>query len=588
MVESQIIYPIRWVPWINALPGEKRTSARRTFVATRGDKKNLRAASTRKSHWVASMETLESRVLLSAAPSPAALAVAQSDNQFAYDLFHQLAASKSDPNLFFSTYYIATALEMTLQGANGETAAQMIQALHLPAEDVAQAGIQSLYELFQADPSTAGYTLSTANRLWVKDNFQLLQSFLDDAQNLFGAQPQSVDFSDPVSAAGIINQWVSDQTNGKIQNLIPPNAINGLTRLILTNAIYFKGTWQSSFSGAFTRQADFTTAPGQTSPAQMMFQNNNFNYYTQGGPNAFQAIDLPYTGNNLDMLVILPTNPDLTNFDASLTPDLFNQVSAGLQSANVDLYLPRFQLSETYDLVSPLENLGITDAFGDSADFSGITDSEPLQISDVIHKSFIQVDEQGTEAAAATGVIARTSATFVGPPPPPPIVFDADHPFIVAIRDHSTGTILFLGQVTNPGNFTDGETTNPGGGTLQPGGPIFIYNPTSPVTITPPTPQPSSPGSIHLITFTPPTIPTTAQNTPSSPATGNSGWLPNPSSLALPMSPQAAAFLRVANGLGNPSPGTPIPLSAPPVVLLPVQIWTDPYAFGSFLNHLQT
>lgn len=539
-----------------------------------------RSASARRQYQTALVESLESRTLLSAAPTPAQI-VAQSDNQFAFDLFHQLSASAGSQNIFFSPYSIATALEMTLQGANGNTAAQIIQALHLPSQDIAQAGIQALYQLFQADPATAGYTLSTANRLWVKDNFQLLQSFLDTAQNLFGAQPQSVDFSDPVAAAGIINAWVSNQTHGKIPALISPDAIDDLTRLILTNAIYFKGTWQNSFNGDLTRQADFTTAPGQSSPVQMMFQNKDFGYYAQSGDNAFQAIDLPYTGNNLDMLVILPGNPDLTNFDASLTPDLFNQISTGLHATDVNLYLPRFELKESYDLVKPLQNLGITDAFSPLADFSGITDSAALNISDVVHQSFLQVDEQGSEAAAATGVIATTSAVMYPAPPPPP-TFDANHPFLVAIRDHATGTILFLGQVTNPGNFTDGETppSHTGGGPILIGSPTFPFGP---VTVAPPAQHqtPARPGSIHLIPFV---VPTNLQAVISVPATPHTNHAAAQSLTSIPLSPRANSFLNTANGLGNaisaasgPALQAAIEITSPPLPLKPFGLFSlDP------------
>ncbi|MGA2583584.1 MAG: serpin family protein [Tepidisphaeraceae bacterium] len=418
-------------------------------------------------HWV--LERLEPRTFLSATPEQL---VAQANNEFAFDMYQEL--KQTDPgNIFFSPYSIATALEMTLQGAKGQTADQIIQALHLPSSDLAQAGISALYQLFQANPSTAGYTLSTANRLWVDDNFPLLQSFLTSEQTEFGAEPQSVNFADPTTAANTINTWVSDQTHGKIKNLINAGMLNQYTALVITNAIYFKGSWQSAFNADLTQAASFNEGSGQSETVQMMEQTNDFGYYSQSGPNGFQALDLPYQGNELDMLVILPTSDDIDSFDSNLTPAMFDQITNNLSSTNVDVDLPKFTLSETYNLVNPLEDLGITTAFGPGADFSGIS-PDPLNISFVVHKTFINVDETGTEAAAVTGIGMVTIGVAVVQAPP--IAFDANHPFIIAIRDRSTNTILFLGRVTDPGDDTSADSMPPASDPGIPNGP-----PASPV-----------------------------------------------------------------------------------------------------------
>jgi serpin B len=426
------------------------------------------------------MESLEPRTLFSAAPAatPAQL-VAQANNAFAFDLFQQLSKNNSG-NIFFSPYSADTALEMALQGAKGVTAMQMIQALDLPSADIAQAGIAALYQLFQPD-ANAGYTLSTANRLWVNQNFPLLQSFIDSSQSIFGAGPQTVDFSDPTAAANTINTWVSQQTNGKIQNLVPAGDLGPLTALVITNAIYFKGNWASPFEPYMTQQAAFQIASTEAATAEMMQQTGGFDYYQQTGPDGFQALDMPYQGGDLDMLVILPTTYDLDQFQSTLTAGLFSQITSNLTMNDVNVHLPQFEMDETYHLIPALQNMGIQTAFTPDADFSGMFEPQfntSYSIGDVIQKTHIQVDETGTEAAAATAIIIRAQITAIEVGPPPvPILFDANHPFIFAIRDAATNTILFLGQVTDPSNGTADYATSPTalpapGGLSEPGNPI--------------------------------------------------------------------------------------------------------------------
>jgi len=472
--------------------------SRKTFMTqqttrrrpTRAYKSALASANMR-------IEPLEPRTFFSTTPAatPASL-VAQANNAFAFDLFHQLG---NTGNLFFSPYSIATALEMTLQGANGTTASEIIQALHLPSNEIAQAGIQALHQLFQAGPD-AGYTLSTANRLWVQNNLPMLDSYLSRVQDIFGAGPQSVDFGDPQAAAATINAWVSDQTHGKIPNLISKNDIDSLTCLILTNAIYFKGDWASVFNATYTHDAFFQQSPTDTTKVRMMWQENYYDYYAQSGPNGFQALDIPYQGNNLDMLVILPTSTTLDAFQSALTPDLFSTITSNLHSADVSVSLPQFKLEGSFLLNTPLQNLGIHAAFN-AADFSGMFPLNPDEtyfIQKVIHKTFIQVTEKGTEAAAATAVIVGTTGC-VTLNPPIPISFYADHPFLFAIRDHATNTILFLGRVTDPGYTPPTDTTTPPGSTgLLPGQPVPIGT-TLPIT----TPNPTFPVKPTYITILP-------------------------------------------------------------------------------------
>jgi serpin B len=330
-------------------------------------------------HWV--LELLEARTCLSAVDvtntlatdstteTPAQL-VAQANNTFAINLFNQLSNENPSSNVFFSPYSISTAMEMVLQGANGATASEIIQALDLPSTDIANAGIEALYQLFQTNSATSGYTLSTANALWVQNNFPLLQSFLTTEQNVFGAGPQTVDFTDPQAAAQTIDTWVSNQTNGKIPDLITPDMIKPLTVLVLTNAIYFQGNWASAFNVNGTQATQFQESATESTTVQMMNQAGGFGYYAQSGANGFQAVDLPYQGNNLDMVVILPTDPNLADFQSTLTPALFSQITSNLAMSYISVALPRFQLNETYNLIPALENLGIQSAFNPAeADF---------------------------------------------------------------------------------------------------------------------------------------------------------------------------------------------------------------------------
>jgi len=444
------------------------------------------------------LEALEPRLCFSASLAPID-AVAQANNAFAFDLYKQLR--KTNPgNIFFSPYSISTALEMALQGARGSTASEIIAALHLPADAIASAGIQALYQLFESAPADAGYTISTANRLWVSQNFSLLQSFLTKSQTLLGAIPQSVDFSDPKGAAGIINAWVSDQTHGKIKELIPAEAINKYTRLILANAVYFKGDWEHAFDVNGTHPAAFDVSPTQTSTVQMMHESDYFRYCSQAGPDGFQAIYLPYKGGQLDMEIILPNAATLDDFQSSLTPDLFSKVDSNFGARNVSVYLPQFTLSENYNLAGPLSALGIKAALTNGADFSGIS-NDNLRIDVVAHKSYINVDEKGTEAAAVTGISMEETCVFEGPT----AAFVADHPFMFAIRDRSTGTILFMGQVVDPG--VSGPTPAPHIEAPS-DGPQMTYLPASPIAQLPPgtiiddpvdVPPPPSDGSIDTL-----------------------------------------------------------------------------------------
>ena len=376
-------------------------------------------------------------------------AAGDSINAFAQDLYAQLQSEKGGGgNLVMSPFSIATALAMTYSGAEGETAAQMANALHLPQDPNA---VSSEFGALLSDLNSAGqaggFTLNTADALWGQQGLPFNSAFLNLMQSDYGGQLRQVDYADdPYGAAQTINNWVADQTNDKIQNLIPPGYITPVTQLVLANAIYFKGNWATAFDNSLTQDANFTLASGGQVNVSMMHQTNSYGYMDSDG---YQVLELPYAGGRLAMDVILPdAGSGLSTMDVSQLPSDLGQWLDGLRMQQVNVSLPKFQMTTSFDLSQPLQALGITDAFSNAADFSGITNATQLQINAVVHKAFIDVDETGTEAAAATAV--GCEPTFVAIPQSPPIVFNADHPFLFTIRDTQTGTVLFMGQETNP------------------------------------------------------------------------------------------------------------------------------------------
>jgi serpin B len=369
-------------------------------------------------------------------------------NAFAVDLYAQL---RTEPgNLFFSPESISTAFAMAYAGANGQTAAEMQKVFHFtlpperlhPAMGALLAGMNAPHQ---------GYALSVADALWAQQNTNFLPGYLKLVKTDYGAGFHPVDFkSNPESVRATINQWVEKQTNDKIQNLLGPGTITPLTRLILTNAIYFKAAWADQFGKNFTENKDFHLSAAKTIQAPTM--RNSGHYYYFKGP-SFQALQLPYEKDEVSMLILLPDNADgLPALERSLTAAHLEKWTSSLAYADeVIVSLPRFKITQQFELSSTLEALGLKAAFNPSAaDFSSITGDKSLSISAAIHKAYIDVDENGTEAAAATAVVMVATAMAPRTPPPPPIVFTADHPFLFLIRDNATGSILFLGRVTDP------------------------------------------------------------------------------------------------------------------------------------------
>jgi serpin B len=379
-------------------------------------------------------------------PAPAAAAVARDGNAFACDLYARLRTEQSG-NLFFSPQSISTALAMTYAGARGETAAQMARTLRfsLPQAELPAAYAELLRVL---NPSgDRSYRLSVANRLWGQRGEAFLDAFLAVTRRDFGAELGLVDFKTGAEAAREeINAWVLGQTADKIRDLIPPGVLGPDTRLVLTNAIYFRGEWAKRFDEKATSDQPFHLAAARTVTVPLMFARTRagFAAYPDDG---VKVAELPYKGDDVSMLVLLPDAVDgLPALEAKLTVENLARWTGALRRQDVLVHLPRFSVESGFGLGPTLAAMGMPLPFSDAADFSGMNGKRDLAISAVVHKARVDVDEQGTEAAAATGVVVGVTAALPGEPP----TFRADHPFVYLIRHNPTGAILFLGRLVNP------------------------------------------------------------------------------------------------------------------------------------------
>ncbi len=335
---------------------------------------------------------------------------------------------------------------MTYAGARGETADQIADAFHwsgTPAETT-HAGYGAWMTDLNA-PRQVG-ELAAANRLFGQQGFTFRQSFLDLVAADYGAPLEQLDFIGASEPSRVhINDWVADQTRDRIQELLPAGSVTSDTRLVLTNAVYFNGKWKHQFKTDMTTNQPFRLADGQVQSTPTMYQLERFGY---GHFDGYQMLEMPYEGDDLSMVVVLPDADDgLAALEAALTAEAFAANVDNLFQRDVHVHLPKFTFRDQASLRSSLQALGMVDAFTDNADFSGIADAG-LAISEVVHKTFIEVNEIGTEAAAATGVIFELTSL-----PPPPVEFRADHPFLFALRDRHTDGILFWGRLADPGRW---------------------------------------------------------------------------------------------------------------------------------------
>lgn len=383
-------------------------------------------------------------------------------NDFALDLYNRLADSEG--NLFFSPASVQTALAMTYAGAKSRTAAQMAKVLHVEkAGQGIHPAFQSLLQqlntprMFKSYEKVGdeikpvekpAYELVIANALWGQQDYPWNQAFLTLTASNYGAGLRQVDFSNhPDEARKTINNWVEEKTRDRIKDLIAKGAISPMMRLILTNAIYFKAAWAEPFDDHATREMPFHVSESSQVSVSMMFQKEGFHYLET---DSFQALELPYKAYELSMIVFLPKTMDgLDDFEKFLSAEKLDRWRAALHREEVEVYFPKFEFTSSFSLSKILKNLGMEDAFSPtSADFSGMTTAERIFISEVIHKAFVAVDEDGTTAAAATAVMME--ATAMPMPKPEPKVFRADHPFLFCIFHNPTGKILFMGRVADP------------------------------------------------------------------------------------------------------------------------------------------
>lgn len=385
---------------------------------------------------------------VAAAEPPDGVAVIAADgNAFAFDLNARLRAAESG-NLFFSPHSISTALAMTYAGARGDTATEMARTLHfsLP-QDRLPAAYGQLLAALHGSGAQRPYTLSVANRLWGQRGTAFLEPFLTVMRTGYGAEMGLVDFVNQAEAArGEINGWVRKQTADKITDLLPPSAIGPDTRLVLANAIYFRGDWAVQFEKSATQDQPFHVTPSRTVTAPLMFGKIRAGYAARAD-GALKVLELPYKGDEVSMLVLLPDASDgLPALEAKLTAETYRAWTADLARRDVLVYLPRFSVESRFALAPTLGAMGMPLAFTPGqADFSGMNGKRDLFISAVVHKARVDVDERGTEAAAATGVAVRALSVQQEPP-----AFRADHPFLFVIRHNPTGAILFLGRLVDP------------------------------------------------------------------------------------------------------------------------------------------
>jgi serpin B len=381
-------------------------------------------------------------------------AFADDNNDFALAMYGQLRQRAG--NLFFSPFSIRTALSMTQAGARGETAAQMAKALRISSADMLYVAFANVIQ--RLNPAAGGkYEMAVANSLWGQHGAPLQPEFVDLIARYYDGRVNLVDFRGGFEAARVeINRWVEDKTRQKIRDLIPSGGLNADTRLILVNAVYFKGMWVLQFQRAATRDEPFCLEDGGKVRVPLMHQQRDRVRYMRGGD--YQAVDLIYEGGDLSMLVLLPERKDgLRDLENKLSTRMLHECVDQMEIREVKLFLPRFKITwGTVDMRDHLNALGMPLAFNRfQADFSGINGYEPpheesLSLSAVFHKTFVDVYEEGTEAAAATAAVMETRSSVWASKPPPIPIFRADHPFLFAIRDRRSGTILFLGRIADP------------------------------------------------------------------------------------------------------------------------------------------
>lgn len=382
--------------------------------------------------------------------------VVNANNQFAFDLYSELDKSEQG-NIFYSPYSISAALAMTYEGAKGQTADEMKSVFHFPESNILRPNFAAIYN--EINRGNKAYELRTGNALWAQYDYKFLEDYTSRVEQYYGGKVANLDFKQETEKSRqTINSFIEEQTNNKIKDLIPPGILDPMTRLVLTNAIYFKGTWEWEFDKSDTRDQDFKITPTNIVKTPMMYMDPDKARFNYADLEKLQILELPYKGEKISMLILLPKQgedydfetrerivSDYTLEDVDLSTEKLNEYKSQMQETKLDsISLPKFEFDTKYFMKETLSAMGMPTAFG-NADFSGMDGTRNLIISQVIHQAFVKVDEKGTEAAAATAVVVMDKMAAM-----PRNVFRADHPFIFIIQEKETGNILFMGRVTDP------------------------------------------------------------------------------------------------------------------------------------------
>jgi serpin B len=370
--------------------------------------------------------------------------VESANNSFATSLFSQVALQEQGKNFFISPLSVSMALAMTLNGANGQTYSDMQKTLGLGglSNGEINQSYQSLMTMFgNLDPSV---TFNIANSIWYRNTFQVLDSFITVDSTYFNSEVRSLNFNDP-SAADVINSWVSSNTNGKIPSIISPPIDRGVM-MYLINALYFNATWKYTFDTANTKQHPFYLSNGSSESDSMMVVHDTLDYYSDAN---FQVVELPYGNGDYSMLVLLPVTSSSANLSTALSQSEVNNIVSGLSPQDVQLTLPKFKVEYSTSLKNVLTQMGMGIAFTGGADFTRINPVGGLDISDVLHKTYVEVSEKGTEAAAVTVVTVATVSIGSGHQSGP-IMVDVNRPFLFLIKENHNNTIMFMGAIVQP------------------------------------------------------------------------------------------------------------------------------------------
>ncbi len=367
--------------------------------------------------------------------------VVRANNQFAFDLYSKLSKSKQG-NIFYSPYSLSAALAMTYEGARGQTAKEIKSVFHFPKSNILRSNFATIQNGINKENKF--YKLKTGNALWAQYNYRFLKNYTDRVKKYYGGKVVNLDFKQETEKSRqTINSFIEKQTNNKIKNLIPAGVLSSMTKLVITNAIYFKGSWKWEFDKSKTSEQDFKITPTKVVKTPMMYMKPDKVRFDYAKIKGLQILELPYKGEKISMLILLPTN-NLNSIESSLTVRKLNEYKAQMKETKLDsISLPNFSFNSKYFMKGILSAMGMPTAFG-NADFSGMDGTKNLQISQVIHQAFIKINEKGTEAAAVTAVTMKNSMVMSRN------IFRADHPFIFIIQEKGTGNILFMGRVIDP------------------------------------------------------------------------------------------------------------------------------------------